>query len=268
MSYNDLIILLKENTDNLITIIASIFPVMSVIFASIEYFRLKGKWDFFFVDKNFRSSLKNVIHPEHFVISFFTILFLSFLIIALKSSDSSRNSLHGVHIIIMTFVMFLIFLSINFCFNLNVIEQGIYTKKEFINLIFIYSAIMTGECTLQIIIFYVTYMLIINSNYLFILPCIIASGFLIICFEYYKIKIFISKKRVYDIINYKNKQYCVICTDKTGMLYAVEANFINDEILLYLGKRILIEPYDHEIETRVFMKITRIFNGRKIKNRI
>lgn len=89
-----------------------------------------------------------------------------------------------------------------------------------------------------------------------------------ICFEYYKIKIFISKKRVYDIINYKNKQYCVICTENTGKLYAVEANFLEDEIMLYLGKRILIEPHDHEIETKVFKRITRIFNGREIKNRI
>ncbi len=86
--------------------------------------------------------------------------------------------------------------------------------------------------------------------------------------EYYKVKIFISKKRVYDIINYKNNQYCIICTEKTGKLYAVEVNILDDELSLYLGKRILIEPYDHEIETRVFRKVTRIFNGRKIKNRI
>ena len=103
---------------------------------------------------------------------------------------------------------------------------------------------------------------------MFILPCIILSGILLICFEYYKIKIFISKKRVYDIIRYKNKQYCVVCTEKTGKLYAVEAHFLDNEIMLYLGKRILIDPYDHEIETIVFRKITRIFNGRKIKNRI
>ncbi len=127
---------------------------------------------------------------------------------------------------------------------------------------------ITVECTLQIVIFYILYELVINSKYLIILPCIIISGILMICFEYYKVKIFISKKRVYDIINYKNNQYCIICTEKTGKLYAVEVNILDDEPSLYLGKRILIEPYDHEIETRVFRKVTRIFNGRKIKNRI
>lgn len=268
MDNTDLFILLKENIDSIITIVAFIFPVLSVIFASIEYFRLKGKWDYFFVDKNFRSSLKNVMHPEHFVISFFTILFLTFLIIVLKSNSLSRNLLQGLHIIIVTIIMFLMFFCINICFNLNVIGQGIYTKKEFINLVIIYSVIMTVECTLQIIIFFISYTIVIYSKYLFILPCIIISGIFMICFEYYKIKIFISKKRVYDIINYKNKQYCVICTEKAGKFYAVEANISDDEILLYLGKRILIEPYDHEIETRVFKKTTRIFNGKIIKNRI
>lgn len=268
MNNNGLIILLKENIDSLITIIASILPVLSVIFASIEYFRLKGKWDFFFVDKNFRSSLKNVIHPEHFVISFFTILFLVFLIIVLKTSGFSRNSFQCLHIIIITFFMFLIFFCINYYFNVNVIGQGIYTKIEFKNLVFRYSLMITAECTLQIVIFYILYELVISSKYLIILPCIIISGILMICFEYYKVKIFISKKRVYDIINYKNNQYCIICTEKTGKLYAVEVNILDDELSLYLGKRILIEPYDHEIETRVFRKVTRIFNGRKIKNRI
>lgn len=268
MNKNDLIILLKENIDSFITIIAFVFPLLSVIFASIEYFRLKGKWDYFFVDKNFRSSLKNVMHPEHFVISFFTILFLVFLITALKLSSLSRNLLPDLHIIILTFIIFLIFFCINIFFNINAVEQGIYTKKEFINLVLIYSAITTGEYMLQIIIFLISYRLIINSKFMFILPCIILSGILLICFEYYKIKIFISKKRVYDIIRYKNKQYCVVCTEKTGKLYAVEAHFLDNEIMLYLGKRILIDPYDHEIETIVFRKITRIFNGRKIKNRI
>lgn len=268
MNNTDLIIWLKENTESVITIIASILPVLSVIFASIEYFRLKGKWDFFYVDKNFRPSLKNVIHPEHFVISFFIILFLAFLTIVLKSSSLSRNSFQGLHIIIVTFLMFLIFFCVTFYFNINVIGQGIYTKKEFINLVFMYSAMMTGECVLQIVIFYISYTLVIDSNYLFIFLCIIISGVLMICFEYYKIKICISKNRVYDIIYYKNKQFCVICTEKTGNLYAVEVNILDDEIFLYLGKRILIEPYGHEIETRVFRRITRIFNGREIKNRI
>lgn len=268
MNNNDLIIWLKENMESIITIIAFILPVLSVIFASVEYFRLKGKWDFFFVDKNFRSLLKNVIHPEHFVISFFTILFLAFLIIVLRLSDLSRTLFQGLHVVIITLIMFFIFLCVNFYFNINLIGQGIYTKKEFLNVVFVYSVIMTSECALQIIIFYISYTFIVDSKYLFVLPCIIISGILMIFFEYYKMKICISKNRVYDIINYNNKQYCVICIEKTGMLYTVEAKILNDEIFLYLGKRILLEPCNHEIETRVFKRIIRIFNGREMKNRI
>lgn len=267
MNENEMVMLFWEKIVKYITVITPAVSLLTFLFSSVEYMRRKGRWDFYFVDKKFRTPLKEVFGLENFIATFLVVLFVSFLMILLKTNSIMNCLPESYYIVVLFLLAFLIFLGVAWFCRMNIVRQGIYSKKEFRRRIIIYAFVITIEYLIQIMIFSRIYYLIIKFHYVTILLYLVLGGISLIFFEYYKVKMFLPGNRIYDITCLDGETYCIICLSSNGSYYAVKADINNNKIYLYLGVRVLIEPCGQKIETRVFNEMVRVFNGREIHNR-
>ncbi len=220
MNIDGIIQFVKNSTTEFIAIITFSVSILSGILAMIEYFRLKGKWDFYYLNDSGRSSIRHSFHPEYLATSLFIIGTMFFIVI----NENIRNIIDDVlsAIVIICIVTIIIYISsyvIFYMFSRSDVEKGIYMQKEYYGIIAEKALFTTVKYFMQLIIFYMAYKAITSTYYIEIIPCIIVSGVLFVFFEYCISKIRTSRNRVYDIIKHSGGDYCILSITNSGKYY-------------------------------------------------
>lgn len=78
MDINILLEFIKEDTAEFVAITTVLVSVLSQFLVMIEYFRLKGRWDFYKLDEVCRVSRKSGFNIEYLVTSLFIIMVTSY----------------------------------------------------------------------------------------------------------------------------------------------------------------------------------------------
>lgn len=267
MNTDILILLIKSYTIEFIAILTFLVSMLSWILSIIEYFRLKGKWDFYYLDDVARRSVRNGFHPEYLMTSLFIIGSMIFIITNQKIRNLIDNVSNAIFIILITTgVIYIAAYIVFYIFSRADVEKGIYNDNEYYSVLAEKTMFTTVKYFLQLIIFYIIYKAIITSYYIEIIPCIIVSGLLMVIFEYCISKIRTSKNRIYDIIQYNGKDYCILGSTNSDKYYIVNIKIENDVLELFLDTRILIESNGIETNSNSYKKIVRIYNGNVIEN--
>lgn len=258
---------IENSTVEFIAIITFSVSILSGVLAMIEYFRLKGKWDYYYLDDSGRTSIRSGFNPEYLATSLFIIGIMFFVII----NSEIRNIIDDVSkatiiIFVITIIIYISAYVIFYMFSKSDVQKGIYLKKEYYGIIAEKALFTTIKYLLQIILFYLVYKAITTLHYMEILPCILISGAFMVLFEYYIAKNITSKNRVYDIIKYNGRDYCVLSYVNSFKYYIVKVKINDNQLKLYLSTRILIDSNGVEIYKNYFKEIIRIYNGNIIKS--
>ena len=268
MNVEDWIYIFEHYTTEFIAFITFAISILSNILSLVEYFRLKAKWDYYYLNDSGRGTFRHGFHPEYLSTSIFivgTVIFIS-------NSKEFREVINqpgracGI-ILHFTLIIFIGAYTIFYFFSKANIKKGIYTKSEYSKAIAQKAFHTTVKYSILITLFYLMYKKIIGFKYGEIMPYLIIGGALAVFCEYYTSKIRTAQNRIYDIIKYNGKEYCVLSFTNSEKYYIVEAETNENEIKLYLNIRMLIDVNEIEIHTKSFKKTIGYFNDRIVNDR-
>lgn len=259
---------LTANTAAALTIATAI---LSQLLALIEYFRLKARWDFLYLDEDGRKSTRSGFHPEYLATSLLVILGLVFLI----STKIFDKILYSITNCLLTFIPILITMYIgSFCvfyvFSNADIKKGLYHSKEYIKITAKKALLSTVKYSIQVLLWFIILKLLAsNTHSSLAIILLICSSVLLVFLEYNDSKIRIAHfAKVYNIVYINKPQkttYCVVATMNNEKYYTVQAKIEDDNTLcLYLDTKMLLPADQLQINKIKFDKVKRIYNGHEI----
>lgn len=257
----------NNNIVNFIAIITFLVTCLSQFLSIIEYFRLKGKWDYFLVDKMYRNDKYNKFNTEYIVTSLFI---LSLIFITMMSKDLRKNIDNylciSITIILITIAIFLISYAIFYIFSKEDIDKKVYKRKEMLKFVLEKSLFTTIKYLILMIIFIVGYHCFIKKLYIEVLIIIIIFGLFEVSYEYCVSRMRAARNRFFNIIKYDNKKYCIL--EKVNQdYYAVSIKIDKNTITLFLDQKIIINSIGLKYTSEIYDNHKRIYNGEEIKEK-
>lgn len=258
-------------TTNTLAILTLATAILSQLLALIEYFRLKARWDFFYLDEEGRKSTRSGFHPEYLATSLLVILSIVFLI----STNILDKILCSFYNFIFAFLLILTMLYVgSYCifyiFSNADVKKGLYQRKEY-GKITIYKALLsTIKYSIQVLLWFIILKLFISKTHQALaLILLIFSCVLLVFLEYNDSKIRIAHfSKAYNIVCIDEPQkmaYCVLATINNEKYYAVKAKIDSENILnLYLDTKICLPANQLQVNKIKFDKRKRIYNDHEI----
>lgn len=251
-----------------IAIVTLLITILSQILVMIEYFRLKGRWDYYFLDDTGRQTRNNGFNPEYLATSLFISAVLLFMLLSNQVKIIICNLRYStLALITMTSITFLISYIIFYFFSREEKEKGTYTRKELLMYVLEKALFTTIKYFIFLLLFCLTYNLAVESRYLGSMVLIVLGGAFDVLYEYCIAKIRTSRNKKFDIIIYKEKKYCILEKINAEQYYAVKIKE-NDMLLsLYLDQRVLIPSEGVIISTKNYKKIERYYMDNLVPER-
>lgn len=267
MSMDQVFIYIKDNVTEFIAILALLVSILSQLLSMVEYFRLKGKWDFYFLDDIARPTKKSGFNPEYLATSLFIIALLFFVM----TSENILTILSSIKIsialiFIITIIIFIFSFGVFYVFSRNNVAKKIQKGKEYMKFVIEKASFTTIKYFLQMILIYFIYRNVILKKYYLAIALLIISGFLTVFLEYYFYKIRTSRIRNYSIFDYDGKTYCILSTINSDRYYVVEAKINKDTINLFLDKRLIVNAEGKAIYEIKVKNIKRLYFNNEIKS--
>ena len=251
-----------------ITIVTLLVTILSQFLVIIEYFRLKGRWDYYFLDDVARHTRNHGFNPEYLATSLFISAVLLFMLlnnhVRIIVCNAMCSSITIITVISITFITsFVIF----YFFSKEDVDKGIRTKKELLKYVLEKSLFTAIKYFVFLLIFFLAYNLIIKNKLLSSMVLIVLGGVFEVLYEYCIAKNRTSRNRKFDIIAYENQEYCILERISTEKYYVVDMKTDEDTLTLYLDKRMLICPTSANVFTKNYKKVIRQYMNKIIIER-
>lgn len=253
-----------------ITVLTALVAILSQLLAMIEYFQLKAKWDFYYLDEIGRRGMRAGFHPEYLATSLAIILcFILFLSIDILTTVVERYLV--VTLLSISVTIFALAYAIFYFFSYFSMVKKIWNKKQYKKITFVKAFLTTLKYSTVIMILLVLYKRIITDSTYIIQISILAiclCGIIYIYFEYNISKYKTSRyMRCYILLDYKGSKYAIleISQDKKSY-YAVQCLNEDENLYLYLDTKIVIPVENTVTQKAYFKKIIRVVNGVEIDN--
>jgi len=269
----DIIRFLKEYlTADTIAVLTISTVILSQLLALIEYYRLKARWDFLYIDDEGRKGTRSGFHPEYLSTSLLVILSIVFL----GSTQIFNNVINNTVSYILAFfiviiVMYICAYSIFYIFSGADVDKGIFDKDKYSKITAQKAGLSTFKYSVQVVLWFIILKLVVAKEHIpLALILIITSGILLVCLEYNDSKIRIRYfQKIYNIVAVKNSQeatFCIISTINNEKYYAVKAKMDDNTLVLYLDTKTILPANELQITKMKFDKIVRMYNGNEIQS--
>lgn len=251
-----------------IAIITLLITILSQILVIIEYFRLKGRWDYYFLDDTGRYTRNRGFNPEYLTTSLFISAVLLFMLLSNQVKIIICNIGYSmIAIIAITSVIFIASYIIFYIFSREDINKGIYTKEAFFRFVLEKSLFTTVKYFLFLSLFCLVYHFVTAGRLLGSLILIVLGGAFEILYEYNIAKIRTSRNRKFDIIVYEGREYCILENINAQQYYAVNMQADEEALRLYLDQRMLICSEGANVFTKSYKKVIRLYMGNVIEEK-
>lgn len=143
------IMLIKDNTTSFITLATVFVSILSVYLSLAEYYRVKAKNDFFFIEDDFRKPMRNSFHPEYlsFSIVILVLIFTFYIAFCDYIKLENCNYVTALIIVAITYIISFFFNIIVFLFfqHSNNKEIKIWHKNTYRKNLFLSASAKAGQ---------------------------------------------------------------------------------------------------------------------------
>ncbi len=247
-----------DDTAKFIAIITLLITILSQTLVIIEYFRLKGRWDYYFIDDTGRHAINKGFNPEYLATSLFIFAILLFMLLSNQVKSIICNTIYSiVAIVLITSIIFILSYIIFYFFSKENKDKGIYSNKEFFRFVLEKSLFTTIKYSILLSVFCLAYNLVIKHKLLSSMALIVLGGVFGLSYEYYAAKIRTSRNKKFDIIVDDGREYCVLEKINRDKFYAVNMKTDGENLHLFLDQWVLICSERVQVSAKKYKKIIR-----------